>query len=413
MAVLKTLEEAEQVFNTYFYYGNNRTLDTITSAQVYTQEKNINWQKMASQLQFLAALYPRTVTYKTSVKNEISRILGIMSTASLFTTTKINQVNPLNEPGVSLTLLGLVQIKKDSTYTALSASDKSIVDSAITAHVNTIGPALNNLFTTHGAATAYKYKGQPVAPFALNIPLLACGAMGAYSDLGTNYSSPTDFTYRNLISNIAGSVLDKYALVDSAGKASIAIGGGNVLRKPFGSSGYNAFTGMGLSLAAHATVYTNSFAQIPNSRFKNDALKITAYYKNVVSNNPASELHKAANFSGALATSVDISEAKKTMLDNGVVDAKVEDNATGLSYTVGATAYLYNLAWTGDTAFLKELDAAVVRVGDAKKLTNVSAMRSCMNSGHTTTVQSAIAHRVLSGFAGCLERGITNITDGN
>lgn len=277
MALLKTLGEAEQAFNTYFYYGNKRTLDTITSAQNYND--NINWQKMAQQLQFLASLYPRTVTYKTPVKNEISRILDIMKTASLFTTTKINSSGPLDEPGVPLTLLGLVQIKKSSTYTALSASEKTTVDSAITTHVNTIGSALNTLFTKHGSTEAYKYKTQPVAPFALNIPLLACGAMGAYSDLVANFSKPESFIYRDVISNIAGSVLDKYALQDASKvKASIAIGGGNVLRKPFGSSGYNAFTGMGLSLAAHATVYTNSFATIPNSRFKNDALKITAYY---------------------------------------------------------------------------------------------------------------------------------------
>lgn len=413
MAPLKTLAEAEKVFNTYFYYGNNQTVNTIVDAQFYNKANAINWQRMASQLQFLAALYPRTVSYKIPFRNEISRLLGIMRTANLFTTSYINEVNPLNEVGVPMTLLGLVQIRKGATYTALSASDKSIVDSAITAHVNTIGSGLDTLFTKHGSAQPYIYKAlQPVAPFALNIPLLACGAMGAYSDLVANFSNPTDFQYRNIISNIAGSVIDKYAFVNS-GRASISIGGGkSSLRKPFGSSGYNAFTGMGLALAAHATVYTKSFAKIPDSRFKNDALKITEYYKDVVRSKPASELHKAANFTGARATPADIAEAKETMLAQGALDANVSDDATGLSYTAGATAYLYNLAWTGDAAFLKLLDAAVIRVGDAKKLTNVSAMRASMNSGHSPNVQSAMAHRVLSGFAGCLERGITDITDG-
>lgn len=66
------------------------------------------------------------------------------------------------------------------------------------------------------------------------------------------------------------------------------------------------------------------------------------------------------------------------MITQGVLSGAAGDDATSLSYTAGATAYLYNLAWTGDAAFLRELEAAVIRVGDAKKLTGVSAMRASM-----------------------------------
>lgn len=154
MAPLKTLAEAEQVFNTYFYYGNKRTLTTITNAQIYDAKVLVNWQKMGQQLQFLAALYPRTTSYKTPVKNEISRLLGIMDQAGLFSSLKLTSNDVSNDPGAAMTLLGLVQLKKGAGYTALSSSDKIKVDTAIRNHVSVLGLSIHAINQTHGSKLA-------------------------------------------------------------------------------------------------------------------------------------------------------------------------------------------------------------------------------------------------------------------
>lgn len=247
MALL-TLNESESAFETYFVNGNNYngTLTQITGSR--NPDDATSLQRMGMQLQFLAALYPRTTdtnNRKLRVANEISLILSILNDSGQLDKSKLTYGNVLGDPGYGMVLLGLALIKKGATYNALTTAGKRIVDVNAAYLFVALGEHLYKfcIDDVNTDTAPYKYEHSYAVPkFSLNIPALVAGALGAYSDLVNN-----SLVHRSAIVTYSNTVVGRYGYTKSYTdglRTFIPMGGKGNVRKPFGSSGYNAYTGM-------------------------------------------------------------------------------------------------------------------------------------------------------------------------
>ncbi|SOC16594.1 hypothetical protein SAMN05880501_10936 [Ureibacillus xyleni] len=417
--ILRTLTEAELAFETYFTYGSkyNGTFTQITGSR--NPSISTSLQRMGMQLQFLGALYPRTTdaNRKQRVIKEINLILSILNISGLLNKSKLTYGNVFGDPGYGMILLGFALIKKSSTYNALNLTSKGIVDTNAKNFFDYLGAHLFQfcIKEVNTDTAPYKYGGLYAVPkFALNSPALVAGALGVYSDL-VSKSSP----HRSAIVTFSNTVVGRYGYSNNS-RTFIPIGGKNTVRKPFGSSGYNAYTGMGLALAAHGHTGTRDLKKPSNGgNYLTQAKQIAAYYTSVLNSGQAHQLHEPFDFAGAASTITSINTVKARLVaeNTGTSPSLVTSDASVSSATEllnhkQPSAYLYNLTWLGDTTFLAALDKRVVASGEAKSLVGVSAMRACMNVMTPAEKNTAAANRILSGFAGLLERGITTITDG-
>ncbi|MDI2586599.1 hypothetical protein OR571_05490 [Psychrobacillus sp. NEAU-3TGS] len=415
MALLSTLTEAENAFETYFEYGNryNKLLDQITGHRNLAD--STTKQRMGMQLQFLAALYPRTAdtNRKSRIASEITLLMNNFNNSGQFNVDKLTYSAVLDDPGHGMILLGLALVKKGSAYNGLNANTKGIVDTIAKNLFDKLGQHLYQfcLNEVNTDTTPYKYKGlNPVPKFSLNIAALVAGALSVYSDI-VNKST----AHRSAIVTFSNTVVGRYGTTNNS-RTFVPIGGRSTNRKPFGSSGYNAYTGMGLALAAHGHTGTGDL-RIPSNggQYLTQAKQIAAFYTSVLQSRQAYEIHEPFDFNGTQPTVTSINAVVEQMMKEPASLVTSKDtigHATGLLNHKQPTAYLYNLAWLGDTTFLAAVDKRVVLADEAKNLDQVSAMRACMNALPNPADNAPAANRILSGFAGLLERGINQITDG-
>lgn len=415
MVLLSTLTEAENAFETYFEYGNryNTLLNQITGHR--DLDNSTSKQRMGMQLQFLAALYPRTAdtNRKSRIASEITLLMNNFNNSGQFSVSKLTYSAVLDDPGHAMILLGLALVKKGTTYNGLNANTKGIVDTIARNLFDNLGKHLYQfcLNEVNTDTSPYKYKGlNPVPKFSLNIAALVAGALSVYSDL-VNKST----AHRSAIVTFSNTVVGRYGTTNNS-RTFVPIGGRSTNRKPFGSSGYNAYTGMGLALSAHGHTGTGDLRNPSNGgQYLTQAKQIAAFYTSVVQSRQAYEIHEPFDFNGTQPTIASINTVVEQMIKEPASLVTSKDtigHATGLLNHKQPTAYLYNLTWLGDTNFLAAVDKRVVLSGEAKNLDQVSAMRACMNAMPNPADNAPAANRILSGFAGLLERGINQITDG-
>lgn len=359
------------------------------------------------QMQFLAALYPRTTD--TTRKSKILTELGVLLDNALVVSTPSYE-ECIEQPGVPMVLIALTLMRKGSVYANMGPTRKNQIDGLLNNYYSSIGSALNtHRNSTKFASEETNTQSYKIASFSLNIPLLCAGALGISDDLVKKNNQ-----FVTAISAYVSKAIDMMVLSNSQGF--IAIGGGkSSRRRPYGSTGYNSYTGMGLSLAAHGIVKTGSLLTPSNGGSGNTYSRyINNFYKSAMQANQYArmpELSKHKDFNATVLTEAQILAYNEQMILSGVVINPSGDNTQDLvqAQHVNSTVYLANLLWNVDTSFISVLQQHLIRTGEATGASSsISALRAACNTGSTET-KAQVANRVVCGFAGLLERGITTI----
>lgn len=221
---------------------------------------------------------------------------------------------------------------------------------------------------------------------AVNEQACAAHALAMDSFLLCNDGVPTDYPYRNDISDL-GNFLRAMAFADATGTKHLVNTGGapETLRTDYVSTGYTSWVAMCLSQAAFGTVYTSGLAIQPNSVFNTEANLIKEGFKAAWAN-----LGYMPEYFGAFG-------------DAGT-DHKITTNPDDQS------PYLYCMSFLGDQSFIDWIDNAVlanaantstIHSNTVQPVTGEPIIVSCARADESGgTTGEAMFHRALEGLTG-------------
>lgn len=457
MALYNTFEEAKLAFNQYFFNDEGQLItdanDDVNDPNAIVRrdlfilieegDNTLRLLRLGSQLQFLAALGKEASDRNdTTLLNDVIsayeyRVEKIWSQRKFVNDLKIlsgEDAIGRSGPGHSMFMIGLLLAKGNGFYNLLENSPKIHLDALIERIVpsqidsllynTTIKSALDD---SYGDRTFYEAPNGdtfPVAPYSINGAAMVAGVLGMYSNFVWRPDNPgkfvNDFPHRSLLANIINKIKDRYTKYDASQRALISIGGvGKNAQKICPSSGYNSLVAMGSSLAAHGTVWTTGM-EVPSSAFVTYARRLNSQFEySLIDDNKAYELSTPFDFTGSKMTYQEYKEyaerynlnVEESDLDNDIIDGDFEkyfDGPEGVGLHTEPTVYLYTSSWTGDEEFIYSVDRALRRSGEIGSFSDMSALRASLRYG----INEGSSHRALTGFAGALSTGITEVSDG-